>query len=67
MADLAERLSKEAGMPVLDGVSCAVKLAEGLASLRLSTARCGPYAALQPKKYSGIFSSWNTGMIAHEQ
>src|SRR5262249_52450688 len=35
MADLANELSKEHGVPVLDGVACAVKLAEALHGLGL--------------------------------
>lgn len=44
MADLAERLSAEHGVPVLDGVSCAVRLAEAMAGLGLRTSRTGGYA-----------------------
>ena len=45
MADLASALSNEHGVPVLDGVSCAVKLAEGVIGLGLRTSRVGGYAA----------------------
>jgi allantoin racemase len=44
MADLAERLAAEHGLPVLDGVSCAVRLAEAMAGLGLRTSRLGGYA-----------------------
>lgn len=44
MADLAGRLSAEHGLPVLDGVSCAVRLAEAMAGLGLRTSRLGGYA-----------------------
>lgn len=44
MADLAGRLSSEHGLPVLDGVSCAVKLAEAMVGLGLRTSRLGGYA-----------------------
>ena len=44
MADLAGRLSAIHGVPVVDGVAAAVKLAEGLAALGLRTAKGGGYA-----------------------
>ena len=37
MADLAAELSAEHGLPVIDGVAAAVKLAEGLVGLGLKT------------------------------
>lgn len=56
MADLAGRLSQEVGVPVLDGVACAVKLAEALVQLGLRTSKVGGYAPPRPKSYTGIFS-----------
>jgi allantoin racemase len=56
MADLAGRLSAAHGVPVLDGVSCAVKLAEGLAGLGLRTSKVGGYAAPRRKSFSGMFA-----------
>ena len=44
MADLAGRLAEEHGLPVLDGVVCAVKLAEAMVGLGLKTSRLGGYA-----------------------
>ncbi len=52
MADLADELSRETGIPVIDGVGCAVKLVEALLSLGLTTSRSGGYAAPLPKNYS---------------
>jgi allantoin racemase len=46
MADLAARLSAEHDLPVVDGVAAAVKLAETLASLRLTTSKRGAYPPL---------------------
>lgn len=43
MADLARRLSHQHGLPVIDGVAAAVKLAEGLAALGLQTSQAGPF------------------------
>jgi allantoin racemase len=61
MADLANRLSEQHGVPVLDGVACAVKLAEGLVGLGLKTSKTGGYAAPRVKPYSGIYAphSWS--------
>ena len=44
MADLAGRLAAEHGLPVLDVVTCAVKLAEAMVGLGLKTSRQGGYA-----------------------
>lgn len=53
MADLPPRLSRELGVPVIDGVSAAVKLVEGLVSLGLATGKTGELAYPVPKTYSG--------------
>ncbi len=56
MADLAARLSDVHGLPVIDGVAAAVKLAEGLSGLRLTTSKRGAYTRTRPKAYMGLFS-----------
>ena len=53
MTDLAARLSKEHGVPVIDGVGAAVKLIESLAVLGLKTSKCTTYAAPLRKAYAG--------------
>jgi allantoin racemase len=53
MANLASALSDEHGVPVLDGVACAVKLAESLVGLSLKTSKSGGYAAPRAKRFSG--------------
>jgi allantoin racemase len=53
MADLCRRLQTELGVPVIDGVATAVKLAEGLVSLGLGTSKRGDYAAPLRKTYVG--------------
>lgn len=55
MADLAKALSREHGLPVVDGAAAAVKLCEGLVGLGLSTSKIGGYANPLPKVYSGAF------------
>lgn len=44
MTDLADALAVEHGLPVLDGVTCAVGLAEAMVKLRLGTSRIGGYS-----------------------
>jgi allantoin racemase len=61
MADLASSLSEEHGLPVIDGVSGAVKLAEGVAGLGLGTSRRGGYAAPRSKRFSGLFARFSPG------
>ncbi|MCI0429787.1 MAG: aspartate/glutamate racemase family protein [Rhodospirillales bacterium] len=61
MADLASALSNEHGIPVLDGVACAVKLCEALVQLGLRTSKTGAYASPHPKQYSGIFAPFSPG------
>ena len=53
MADLAARLSEQHGLPVVDGVASAVKLAEAFGTLGLKTSKIRTYAAPLPKTYLG--------------
>lgn len=43
MTDLTQSLSSDHGLPVLDGVGCAITLCEGLVRLGLKTSRLGGY------------------------
>jgi len=56
MADLAARLSESHGLPVIDGIASAVKLAEALGTLGLKTSKIGAYAPPRPKPYLGSFA-----------
>ena len=58
MADLAHALSQKYGVPVVDGVAAAVKQAEALAGLKLTTSRRGSYAAPAAKAYSGLLEKF---------
>ncbi len=58
MADLATKLSKEFGVPVIDGVTTAVKLVESLVSLGLQTSKRNGYAFPRTKSYLGLFKSF---------
>lgn len=44
MVDLADALSAQFGIPVLDGVTCAVSICEGLIKLGVKTTRQGGYS-----------------------
>ncbi|RUV46571.1 aspartate/glutamate racemase family protein, partial [Mesorhizobium sp. M5C.F.Ca.IN.020.14.1.1] len=59
MADLAAALSREHGLPVLDGVACAVKLCESLVGLGLSTSKRGGYQVPLEKSFAGIFAPFS--------
>ena len=49
-------LSNQFGVPVIDGVSAAVKMVEGLVSMNLSSSRANGYAQPKAKTYHGSFS-----------
>lgn len=55
MADLATRLTEQHGLPIIDGVTAAVKLAEACCALNLKTSKIGSYAGPRPKPYRGAF------------
>ncbi|HEU0197493.1 MAG TPA: aspartate/glutamate racemase family protein [Nevskiaceae bacterium] len=50
MADLTRRVVERCGVPVVDGVSAAVKLAEGLVAQKLSTSKVRTYAPPRAKR-----------------
>ena len=58
MADLAARLTEIHGLPVVDGVAGAVKLAEAFGTLDLKTSKLGAYASPVPKAYLGTFAAF---------
>src|SRR3979490_638698 len=58
MAELAARLSERHGLPVIDGVASAVKLAEAFGALGLKTSKIGAYALPRPKPYLGSLASF---------
>ena len=46
------------GLPVIDGVASAVKLAEACGVLGLKTSKTGAYATPLPKAYLGAFAAF---------
>ena len=60
MATLAEELTLELQVPVIDGVSAAVKMVESLVALGLSTSKRGDLAFPEAKTLSGKFQTFNS-------
>jgi allantoin racemase len=56
MADLVAAVEREVGVPVIDGVAAAVKLAEALVGLGLRTSKRGDLAWPLPKPYTGALA-----------
>jgi allantoin racemase len=54
MVDLADKLSEQFSIPVLDGVTCAVSLCESLVRLKMSTTRQGGYAPPPKEKIKDL-------------
>jgi allantoin racemase len=59
MASLAQELTKELGLPVIDGVSAAVKMVESLVALGLGTSKHGDLDYPIEKPLSGAFQHLN--------
>ncbi|GLR10354.1 Asp/Glu racemase [Mixta theicola] len=59
MATLARDLTRELGMPVIDGVGAAVKIVESLVSLGLGTSKYGDLAFPCEKKITGALQHLN--------
>jgi allantoin racemase len=53
MADLAEHIQQEIGVPVIEGVTAATKLIESIVALSLGTSKFGDLAYPLPKRLSG--------------
>ncbi len=58
MTDLARELQSIYGVPVVDGVAAAVKQAEALVSLGLSTSKRSSYASPLPKPFLGAMQDF---------
>lgn len=58
MAGLAEDLATTHGVPVIEGVAAAVRLAEMLVGLRLATSKRGLWASPLPKPYAGALANF---------
>lgn len=65
MADLNQFLEHKLGVPVIDGVTAAVKFAEALVSLGLKTSKRGDLAYPLHKPYRGTLSSYAPPQRTH--
>ncbi|WP_264297465.1 MULTISPECIES: aspartate/glutamate racemase family protein [unclassified Halomonas] len=59
MANLTQAISREVGLPVVEGVSAALKLAESLVGLGLQTSKYGDLDYPRPKTFTGRFSDYS--------
>lgn len=59
MADLATALTARLGVPVIDGVAAAVKIAEGLVGMGIGTSKHGDLAQPLPKTYCGAMAGFS--------
>ena len=59
MADLASCVSEAVGLPVVEGVTAAVTLAESLVTLGLGSSKFGDLDFPPPKAYSGRFAAYS--------
>ena len=59
MADFAEKLEEKYSIPVIEGVSSSIILAEGLIRMKKNTSKLGGYSYPNPKNYSGIFKPFS--------
>lgn len=59
MSNLLEKLNNELPVPVIDGVTSAVKLAESLFQLGLKTSKTGQYNYPLKKPFIGRYQHWN--------
>ena len=53
LAGFDKELATELGVPVIDGIVAAVKLAEGMHDYGVATSKAGPYASPRPKRMVG--------------
>ena len=58
MADLAKNLETKHKLPVIEGVSSAVVLAESLVNLKIKTSKVGSYALPRNKRYMGYLNKF---------
>ncbi len=58
MSNLAKDLELSHGLPVIEGVSSAVVLTEGLINLQIKTSKIGSYALPRDKNYTGYLSQF---------
>jgi allantoin racemase len=58
MAEFCRRLGDRLGVPVIDGVSAATVMVEGLVRMHLATSTRDEFARPLPKRYTGLLESF---------
>ena len=58
MADFAVKMQKKHNIPVIEGISVAVKFAEAFIDLNLKTSSRNSFAMPRRKKFTGIFKNF---------
>ena len=58
MAGLEEAITAERGVPVIDGIGAAVRLAEAIVGLSLATSKVSTYAPPDPKQITAGRCRW---------
>ena len=58
MADFAVKMKKKYNIPVIEGISVAVKFAESFIDLDLKTSSRNSFATPRSKKFTGIFKNF---------
>ena len=59
MADLTPQISEAVGLPIVEGVTAAIKLAEAVVGLGLGTSKFGDLAFPLPKPFVGRFADYS--------
>lgn len=59
-AEFADELEQELGIPVLDGVVCAVKIAEAVVELGKTTSKYKTYRFPEAKPFTGMFEQFGS-------
>lgn len=59
MADLTPQITEAVGLPIVEGVTAAVKLAEAIVGLGLGTSKFGDLAFPRAKSFSGSFARYS--------
>ena len=64
MASFAAKLEQKFAVPVIEGVSASVVLAEGLIRMKKNTSKVGGYSYPREKTYSGIYKNFGFNKLS---
>lgn len=63
MVDLSKKLSEKYGLPVIEGVTAAIKFVESLHILGINSSKIGGYASPRQKQYLGEFKRFSPRQV----